>query len=684
MAAFWPASGIAAGILIALGRSARAPVAIGVIVASIVANLLGDRNLATSIFKGLCNASEALLAAWFLERWFGCTFKLDDLRCVFGFLAAAILAAAIAAVGGTITMRLFHTTAPLLEIWRSWFLSGGLGIVTIAPLLIGFGQLLRKPPQIRELVEGALALVALAVISALVFTSSVQHWVSFAPIVVILPLLLVVAAHCRPEFATGVAFIVAIAVVCTTTFGIGRYGDPSVAVTERVYAAQFAMLVTSLCALILAALFAERRQNEEALSCTNERLQLALSGAELGAFSVDIATGDLECDERAAGMHGHYMLPKTIAEGRCFVHPDDLVRIDVAFKQALRTGGVWKSEYRVVSAPGRPKAGAVRWVAFEGSIVRSAQGAPVRLLGVTRNITEQKSAEERQHKQTELERGILAKISAGAPLAEVLDELVRAIEEWSDVEMMASILLLDKEGKHLLHGAAPSLPQAYNDAINGVEIGPIAGSCGTAAFRREPVFVEDIADDPLWADYRDLAVTHGLRACWSTPIGAADGRVLGTFAIYYRDARGPTQQDLESTAFIARTAALAIERHLSEQALRESRERLQLALDGAELGVWSVDLESGRFESDTRDKWIHGHNPNAPPTTLAEARSFVHPDDLPGLDLAFAAAQRAGGTCKAQYRVRVPGRAHARWIGVEGILVRNAKSSASAITRRHP
>jgi len=676
VAVFWPASGFAAGILITLGRGVRVPVALGVVVATIAANLLGDRYLSTSIFKGLCNAGEAMLTAWLLERWFDRAFKLDDLRGVLGFLAAAILAAAAAAVGGAITMRLFHTTAPLLSIWRAWFLSDGLGIVTIAPLLIGFGQLLRKPPPLRELVEGVLALVALAITSAFALTSPTQQWVSFVPIVVILPLLLAVAARCRPEFATGAAFIVAIALVCTTTYGIGRFGDPNVAVTERVHAAQFAMLVTSLCALILAALFAERRRNEEALSSANERLKLALSGAELGAFSVDIATGDLECDERAARMHGHDTLPKTIKEGRCFVHPEDLVRIDTVFKEAVHTGGVWKSEYRVVSAPGHPRPGAVRWVAFEGSIVRGVQGTPVRLLGVTRDITEHKFAEERQRRQTELERGVLAKISAGVPLAEVLEELVRAIEEWSDVEMMASILFLDKEGKQLLHGAAPNLPQAYNEAINGVEIGPVAGSCGTAAFRGEAVFVEDIANDPLWVDYRDLAISHGLRACWSTPVRAANGRVLGTFAIYYREARGPTQRDLESTALIAHTVALAIERHLSEQALRESRERLQLALDGAELGVWSVDLESGRLESDARDIWIHRHDPSAPPTTLAEARAFVHPDDLPNLDSAFAAAQRAGGTCKAEYRVRVSGRAHAgqaHWVGVEGTLVRDAK-----------
>jgi integral membrane sensor domain MASE1 len=125
VAVFWPASGIAAGVLIALGRSARAPVAIGVVAATIAANLLGDRNLWSSICSSLCNAGEALLAAWLIERWFGQSFRLDGLHRVLGFLAAATIATATAAVGGAVTMDLFHTDAPLLSIWRVWFFPTG-------------------------------------------------------------------------------------------------------------------------------------------------------------------------------------------------------------------------------------------------------------------------------------------------------------------------------------------------------------------------------------------------------------------------------------------------------------------------------------------------------------------------------------------------------------------------------
>ena len=125
------------------------------------------------------------------------------------------------------------------------------------------------------------------------------------------------------------------------------------------------------------------------------------------------------------------------------------------------------------------------------------------------------------------------------------------------------------------HGAGPSLPAAYNAAIDGIAIGPSVGSCGTAAFRGEPVFVSDIAADLLWADFRDLALEHGLRACWSVPIRASQGAVLGTFAMYRREPRDPTAADLEIVDFVVRTAGLVIERANAEAALRRSEARLR-------------------------------------------------------------------------------------------------------------
>ena len=155
-----------------------------------------------------------------------------------------------------------------------------------------------------------------------------------------------------------------------------------------------------------------------------------------------------------------------------------------------------------------------------------------------------------------------------SPLEQTLGELIDIVESTSRTGVIGSILLLDQDGKHLRHGAAPSLPEAYCDAIDGAEIGPCVGSCGTAAYTVEPVFVSDIANDPLWADFRELAETHGLRACWSTPILTSGRRVLGTFAMYHREPREPTVRDLALVDLVTQTAALVIDRDRANAVLR--------------------------------------------------------------------------------------------------------------------
>ena len=133
-------------------------------------------------------------------------------------------------------------------------------------------------------------------------------------------------------------------------------------------------------------------------------------------------------------------------------------------------------------------------------------------------------------------------IAMSAPLGDVLEHLVLLIESQFK-GIFGSVLLLDETGTRLRHGAAPSLPDAYIKAIDGVPIGPKVGSCGTAAYRREAVIVADIMTDPLWEDYKGLAAEHGLRSCWSTPILSHQGAVLGTFAMYAKEVREPTEAE---------------------------------------------------------------------------------------------------------------------------------------------
>jgi hypothetical protein len=155
-----------------------------------------------------------------------------------------------------------------------------------------------------------------------------------------------------------------------------------------------------------------------------------------------------------------------------------------------------------------------------------------------------------------------------SPLERTLSELIRIVESTSCTGVLGSILLLDADGRHLRYGAAPSLPRAYSEAIDGAEIGACAGSCGTAAYLGAAVFVSDIATDPLWADYKEIALPHGLRACWSIPILTRGRKVLGTFAMYHREPREPTVRDLMLVDLITQTAALVIDRERAHAALQ--------------------------------------------------------------------------------------------------------------------
>jgi GAF domain-containing protein len=157
---------------------------------------------------------------------------------------------------------------------------------------------------------------------------------------------------------------------------------------------------------------------------------------------------------------------------------------------------------------------------------------------------------------------VLKMIAARAPLSEILTNLVLLIEAQSP-DMRCSVLLLSADGDHIEHGAAPSLAPEYVKAVNGAPIGPKNGSCGTAMYRGKPVIVTDIFTDPLWEDYRDLAAVSGLRACWSTPILTKQGKVLGSFAMYYSEPRVPTGDESHFTDVATYIAGLAIERKCS-------------------------------------------------------------------------------------------------------------------------
>jgi PAS domain S-box-containing protein len=194
------------------------------------------------------------------------------------------------------------------------------------------------------------------------------------------------------------------------------------------------------------------------------------------------------------------------------------------------------------------------------------------------------------------EKHTLQMIAEGAVLRDVLDDLCRAIDEQSP-GVMSMVSMIDPDGQHLRPIAGPRVPEGWRRTINPLAIGPRAGSCGTAAFRMQPVVVADIASDSLWAESRDVAMSYGLRACWSAPLVSTTGDMLGTFATYYPEPRNPREGDLTLIERAAQVARIAIERELVRKALRDSEQRFRLMVEGMkDYAIFMLDTE-GRVAS---------------------------------------------------------------------------------------
>ncbi|WP_139379496.1 PAS domain S-box protein [Zoogloea sp. LCSB751] len=262
------------------------------------------------------------------------------------------------------------------------------------------------------------------------------------------------------------------------------------------------------------------------------------------------------------------------------LHPDDRQAAKTAWR-GLRLGGQLGLEYRFAHRDGR-----YFWVRDELRMAGGDAEDGAEIVGSWTDVTARKQGEIYLATQ----RHVLEMVASGAALKNTLETLALGVEaQLPDVRV--SILLLDADGIHLRHGAAPGLPDGYNRAVDGVPIGEAVGSCGTAAWRRSPVIVKDIATDPLWQDYRALAAEHGLVACWSTPIFSREGVVLGTFALYPGSASAPAEIHLQQVAMATDLAAIAIARHREESALRESEARFRQLFEVAPLPLSLVNGE---------------------------------------------------------------------------------------------
>jgi len=358
-----------------------------------------------------------------------------------------------------------------------------------------------------------------------------------------------------------------------------------------------------------------RKLAEAARQESEEQLRLVFEKSAAGIVIGDTTGRIIRANQRFCELVG---FSQDELQGRRVLeitHPADREATQ-AYLEEAKSGrtSICKLEKRYVRPDGQ-----VVWGRISAVFVFPDTHAPYSIC-VVQDITERKRAES----LVALQKETLEMVAQGMPLKETLTTLVRQIELGAGT--LGSIVLLDGDGLHVRHGAAPSLPEAYVKAIDGAPIGPRAGSCGTAMYRREPVVVIDVMQDPLWEDYRDLAAAHGVRACWSTPILSTDKRVLGSFAMYYPEPRGPSPVEMRLVEVATQLASIAIERQRTEELRRESEERFRTIFENAGLGTSLVDRHGHPVKCNPAVQKMLGY-------TEAELRNmafteFTHPDDI--------------------------------------------------------
>jgi diguanylate cyclase (GGDEF)-like protein/PAS domain S-box-containing protein len=247
---------------------------------------------------------------------------------------------------------------------------------------------------------------------------------------------------------------------------------------------------------------------------------------------------------------------------------------------------------------------------------------------IKRENQQRKRIAEQLRKRTDelaLRNHVLQQINQGVALPELLDELARQVESLHPT-MLCSILLLD-DNNQLHHGAAPSLPDFYNRAVDGLVIGDGVGSCGTAAYRGERYIVEDIQQHPFWTPFRDLAKQAGVQSCWSQPIKNYQNQVLGTFAIYHAQPTKPLDTEIELIESYANLAQLGIEHTRADTALLESEQRLRFVLKGSGLDFWDWKIDSHTVQITSSDTDVFRHDCAEIQHCTPSWLDFVHSDD---------------------------------------------------------
>jgi PAS domain S-box-containing protein len=391
----------------------------------------------------------------------------------------------------------------------------------------------------------------------------------------------------------------------------------------------------------------EGKRAEQTLRQSEERLRLLLESAKDYAIITLDLNGQVASWNAGAERIKGYKAAEIIGQHFSCFYPIE----DVRQGKPERELEIVRAEERIEDEGWRVrKDGSRLWANVIISAMRDQQGRLMGYSKITRDLTERK----REEALRDGESHILEMIARDAPLEEILENLVLLIE--AEFEgLLCSVLLLDEDGQHIRHGAAPSLPESYTKAIDGLCIGPVAGSCGTAMYRREPVIVTDILQDPLWEDYRSVAAPYGLRACWSTPILAHSCKVLGSFAMYYREPRSPGPAETRVLGMATHLAGIAIARKRAQEALQESESYLEDAQRLSHTGSWAWKVATREVIHWSEECFrLYGFDRKQGLPSWEEWSQRVHPEDRDKRHETVDRAIRQRADYKVDYRIVLP------------------------------
>jgi len=357
------------------------------------------------------------------------------------------------------------------------------------------------------------------------------------------------------------------------------------------------------------------------------------------------------------------------------IHAEDRDRVVSAIRAVIDGEGTfWRDEYRFLRADGE-----YAEILDRGYVMRDASGRAVRMIGAMQDLTERKRAERAlrasEARLAEQKQALELAVS-GAPLEDVLGVLIGAAQRQFGPEASAAIFMVDPEIPRLRVCAAAGRSEGFVRAIDGFVVGPTQPSCGLAAYSGKIVIVPDVDADPAWRPYLHLVPNYGLRACWSFPIHAADGKTIGTFTIYRPIQSEPSATDLERATVLAQSAGLVIERHRTQQALHTAVQRFETLANAMPQMVWSTRPDG--YHDYFNERWYEYTGMPREGDQGWAWLDYLHPDDVAGSKEAWQRSLATGAAYEVQYRFRRAADGLYRWFIGRALPVRNR---AGTITR---